>query len=78
MLTFKDSLLKIKVNNYVDFNGWNLSLSKVIDYIKTLHLDDIELDNFNTLPFPQYDEYVETFIWKDDYDNIQININDII
>ena len=77
MLRLKDNLTKIKIHNYADFTGWNIKLSEVIDYIKNLTLDDIEIDEFNNFDFKKYGETVRVYIYKDGYERININIDEI-
>ena len=77
MLRLKDNSTKIKIHNYTDFTGWNLKLSEVIDYIKNLTLDDIKIDEFNYFDFKNYGETVRVYIYKDVYERINININEI-
>ena len=77
MLRLKDNSTKIKIHNYADCTGWNIKLGEVIDYIKNLTLDDIELDEFNNLDFKNYGETVRVYIYKDGYERINVNINEI-
>ena len=77
MLRLKDNTTKLKIHNYADFTGWNLKLTEVIDYIKNLTLDDIKIDEFNYFDFKNYDESVRVYIYKDGYERINININEI-
>ena len=77
MLRLKDNTTKLKIHNYADFTGWNLKLSEVVDYIKNLTLDDIKIDDFNYFDFKDYGESVIVYIYKDGYERINININEI-
>ena len=77
MLRLKDNTTKLKIHNYADFTGWNLKLSEVIDYIKNLTLDDIKIDEFNSFDFKKYGETVIVYIYKDGYERINMNINEI-
>ena len=77
MLRLKDNTTKIKIHNYADFTGWNLKLTEVIDYIKNLNLNDIKIDEFNYFDFKNYGESVRVYIYKDGYERINININEI-
>ena len=77
MLRLKDNTTKLKIHNYADFTGWNLKLTEVIDYIKNLTLDDIKIDEFNYFDFKNYGESVRVYIYKDVYERINININEI-
>ena len=76
MLKIKD-MKNVKINNYADFTGWNLTEKEFTDYIKNLTLNDIQIDDFNDFEFIKYDETVRVFIYKDDYDRITINIDEI-
>ena len=76
MLKIKD-MKNVKINNYEDFTGWNLTEKEFTDYIKNLTLNDIQIDDFNDFEFIKYDETVRVFIYKDDYDRITINIDEI-
>lgn len=67
----------VKINNYADFSGWDLTLSEVIDYIKNLTYDDITKDDFNDFEFIKYGETVRVFIYEDGYGRITINIDEI-
>ena len=67
----------VKINNYADFSGWDLTLSEVIDYIKNLTYDDIVIDDFNDFEFIKYGETVRVFIYADGYGRITINIDEI-
>lgn len=67
----------VKINNYADFSGWDLTLSEVIDYIKNLTYDDIIIDDFNDFEFIKYGETVRVFIYEDGYGRITINIDEI-
>ena len=77
MLRLKDNTTKLKIHNYADFTEWNLKLTEVIDYIKNLTLDDIKIDEFNYFDFKNYGESVRVYIYKDGYERINININEI-
>ena len=77
MLRLKDNTTKLKIHNYAHFNGWNIKLSEVVDYIKNLTLDDIKIDEFNYFDFKDYGETVRVYIYKDGYERINININEI-
>ena len=77
MLRLKDNTTKLKIHNYADFTGWNLKLTEVIDYIKNLTLNDIKIDEFNYFDFKDYGESVRVYIYKDGYERINININEI-
>ena len=77
MLRLKDNTTKLKIHNYADFTGWNIKLSEVVDYIKNLRLDDIVIDDFNNFDFKNYGVTVRVFIYKDGYERINININEI-
>ena len=77
MLRLKDNTTKLKIHNYADFTGWNLKLTEVIDYIKNLSLDDIKRDEFNYFDFKNYGESVRVYIYKDGYERINVNINEI-
>ena len=76
MLKIKD-MNNVKINNYVDFTGWNLTEKEFTDYIKNLTLNDIQIDDFNDFEFIKYDVTVRVFIYKDGYDRITINIDEI-
>lgn len=67
----------VKINNYVDFDGWDLTEKEVTDYIKNLTLDELEMDNFNTLKFIKYNEWIEIFVYNNPFNQITINIEDI-
>ena len=76
MLKIKD-MNNVKINNYADFTGWNLTETEFIDYIKNLTLNDIQIDDFNDFEFIKYDRTVRVFIYKDGYNRITINIDEI-
>ena len=67
----------VKINNYADFSGWDLTLSEVREYIKNLTYDDIVIDDFNDFEFIKYGETVRVFIYEDGYGRITINIDEI-
>lgn len=67
----------VKINNYADFSGWDLTLSEVIDYIKNLTYDDITIDDFTDFEFIKHNETVRVFIYADGYGRITINIDEI-
>ena len=76
MLKIKD-MNNVKINNYADFTGWNLTETEFTDYIKNLTLNDIQIDDFNDFEFIKYDVTVRVFIYKDGYNRITINIDEI-
>lgn len=76
MLKLKE-MKNVKINNYADFTGWNLSEKEFTDCIKNLTLNDIQIDDFNDFEFIKYDETVRVFIYKDGYNRITINIDEI-
>ena len=76
MLKIKD-MENVKINNYTDFTGWNLTEKEFTDYIKNLTLNDIQIDDFNDFEFIKYDVTVRVFIYKDGYNRITINIDEI-
>ena len=76
MLKLKE-MQNVKINNYADFTGYDLTENEVTDYIKNLTLNDIQIDDFNDFEFIKYDETVRVFIYKDGYNRITINIDEI-
>lgn len=76
MLKLKD-MANVTINNYVDFTGYDLTEKETTDYINNLTLNDIQIDGFNDFEFIKYDETVRAFIYKDGYDRITINIDEI-
>ena len=76
MLKLKE-MKDVKINNYADFTGWNLTETEFTDYIKNLTLNDIQIDDFNDFEFIKYDVTVRVFIYKDGYNRITINIDEI-
>ena len=76
MLKIKD-MKDVKINNYADFTNWNLNEKEFTDYIKNLSLNDIQIDDFNNFEFIKYNETVRVFIYKDGYNRITINIDEI-
>ena len=76
MLKLKE-MQNVKINNYVDFTGYDLTKKETTDYIKNLTLNDITIDDFNDFEFIKYDETVRVFIYKDGYNRITINIDEI-
>ena len=76
MLKIKN-MKNVKINNYADFTGWNLTGKEFTDYIKNLTLNDIQIDDFNDFEFIKYDVTVRVFIYKDGYNRITINIDEI-
>ena len=76
MLKIKD-MNNVKINNYADFTNWNLTETEFTDYIKNLTLNDIQIDDFNDFEFIKYDVTVRVFIYKDGYNRITINIDEI-
>ena len=44
----------VKINNYVDFNNYDLTLNEVEEYIDNLDLDNIEIGAFNLFHFKKY------------------------
>ena len=76
MLKLKE-MKNVKINNYADFTGWNLTEKEFTDYIKNLTLNDIQMDDFNNFEFIKYDVTVRVFIYKDGYNRITINIDEI-
>ena len=67
----------VKINNYADFSSWDLTEKEVKEYINNLTLNDIQMDDFNDFEFIKYDETVRVFIYKDGYNRITINIDEI-
>lgn len=76
MLKLKD-MANVTINNYADFTGYDLTEKETTDYINNLTLNDIQIDDFNDFEFIKYDESVRAFIYKDGYDRITINIDEI-
>lgn len=76
MLKLKD-MANVTINNYADFTGYDLTEKETTDYINNLTLNDIQIDDFNDFEFIKYDETVRAFIYKDGYDRITINIDEI-
>ena len=76
MLKLKE-MKNVKINNYTDFTNWNLTEKEFTDYIKNLTLNDIQIDDFNDFEFIKYDVTVRVFIYKDGYNRITINIDEI-
>ena len=76
MLKLKE-MKNVKINNYADFTNWNLTEKEFTDYIKNLSLNDIQIDDFNNFDFIKYDVTVRVFIYKDGYNRITINIDEI-
>lgn len=76
MLKLKD-MSNVKINNYADFQGWYITEKELIDYIKNLTYEDIEIDDFNDFKFIKYNETVRIFIYEDGYKRININIDEI-
>ena len=76
MLKLKE-MKNVRINNYADFTGWNLTEKEFTDYIKNLTLNDIDMDDFNDFKFIKYDETVRVFIYKDGYNRITINVDEI-
>lgn len=76
MLKLKD-MSNVKINNYADFQGWHITEKELIDYIKNLTYEDIEIDDFNDFKFIKYNETVRIFIYEDGYKRININIDEI-
>ena len=76
MLKIKD-MKDVKINNYADFTNWNLTEKEFTDYIKNLTLNDIQIDDFNNFEFIKYNVTVRVFIYKDGYNRITINIDEI-
>ena len=76
MLKLKE-MKNVKINNYADFTGWNLTEKEFTDYIKNLTLNDIQIDDFNDFELIKYDVTVRVFIYKDGYNRITINIDEI-
>ena len=76
MLKLKE-MKNVKINNYADFTGWSLTEKEFTDYINNLTLNDIQIDDFNDFEFIKYDVTVRVFIYKDGYNRITINIDEI-
>ena len=76
MLKLKE-MKNVKINNYADFTNWDLTEKEFTDYIKNLSLNDIQIDDFNNFDFIKYDVTVIVFIYKDGYNRITINIDEI-
>lgn len=76
MLKLKD-MNNVTINNYADFTSYTLSEKDFMNYINNLTLNDIQIDDFNDFEFIKYDETVRAFIYKDGYDRITINIDEI-
>ena len=76
MLKLKE-MKNVKINNYADFTNWNLTEKEFTDYIKNLSLNDIQIDDFNNFDFIKYNVTVRVFIYKDGYNRITINIDEI-
>ena len=55
----------VKINNYVDFNNYDLTLNEVEEYIDNLDLDNIEIGEFNLIHFKKYNLFVDVlFYWN--------------
>ena len=55
----------VKINNYVDFNNYDLTLNEVEEYIDNLDLDNIEIGEFNLFHFKKYNLFVDVlFYWN--------------
>ena len=55
----------VKVNNYIDFNDYDLTLNEVEEYIDNLDLDNIEIGEFNLFFFFKYNLFVDVlFYWN--------------
>ena len=55
----------VKINNYVDFNNYDLTLNEVEEYIDTIDLDNIEIGEFNLFNFKKYNLFVDVlFYWN--------------
>ena len=67
----------VKINNYADFGGWDLTEMEVREYIKNLTYDDITVDDFTDFEFIKYGETVRAFIYADGYGRITINIDEV-
>lgn len=76
MLKLKE-MKNIKINNYADFNGWDITEKEVREYINNLTLNDLEIGDFNYFNFIKYNEEVEVFIYYNAYEELIINIEDI-
>ena len=76
MLKLKE-MKNVKINNYADFTNCDLTEKEFTDYIKNLTLNDIQIDDFNNFEFIKYDNTVRVFIYKDGYNRLTININEI-
>ena len=53
----------VKINNYVDFNNYDLTLNEVEEYIDNLDLDNIEIGEFNLFYFKKYNLFVDVFFY---------------
>ena len=76
MLKLKN-MRNVKINNYADFSGWDLTEKEVREYIYNLNLNDIEIDDYNTFRFTKYNEDVEVFIYYNGSGDLICNINEI-
>ena len=76
MLKIKE-MKNVTINNYVNFTGWDLTEKEFLNYIKNLSLNDVVMDDFNDFEFIKYDETVRAFIYKDGYDRVTINVDEI-
>lgn len=76
MLKLKD-MENVKINNYANFQGWNLTENEVIIYIKNLTHEDIQIDDFNDFKFTKYNETVRVFCYEDGYKRLNINIDEV-
>ena len=76
MLKLKD-VVNVKIKNYADFDGFNLTLDEMIEFIDNLTYDDIDLNENNCFEFMDYKEFVNLYIYIDSFDTLVINIDGI-
>lgn len=76
MLKLKD-MKNVKIYNYADFSGWDITEKEVREYMNNLTLNDIQIDGYNTFSFIKYNEDVEVFIYYNGFDDLICNIEDI-
>ena len=57
------NMKNVKIKNFVDFSNWDLTEKEVREYIYNLNLNDIQIDDYNTFRFINYNANVDVLIY---------------
>ena len=57
------NMKNVKIKNFVDFSNWDLTEKEVRECIYNLNLNDIQIDDYNTFRFINYNANVDVLIY---------------